>query len=75
MKRYKTIIHFNKFGATKDKPWTIHYKNACYLVSKLVCKVPMTSEWKPNKKTNPRAFFTAQISNLEIFKDNKAILS
>lgn len=75
MKTHKAIMHFNKPGSKHGTPWTIHYRGVCYLVSEIRCQVTMTSEWKPNKKTNPRAFFTAQISNLEITKDKVAILS
>jgi hypothetical protein len=34
----------------------------------------MVSEWKPTKKTNPRAFFTAQVSELMLDKNGKATL-
>jgi hypothetical protein len=74
MKKYKAIMHFNKPGSKKGKPWTVHYRGACHLVSEIKCKVPMTSEWKPDKKTNPRAFFTAQASDLKI-EDDVAVLT
>jgi hypothetical protein len=35
----------------------------------------MVSEWKPNSKSNPRAFFTAKVSSLVITEENIAILS
>ena len=44
-------------------------------VAGIKCHVDMVSEWKPYLKTNPRAFFTAQVSNLEIDKNNIAILT
>ena len=62
-------MHFNKPGASKGTPWTVHYRGTCYLVSKIKCMVPMASEWKPDKKSNPRAFFTAQITNLKVEGD------
>ena len=62
MRTYKTIMHFNKPGSHKGTPWTIHFRGICYLVKEIVCKVPMKSEWKPEKKSNPRAFFTANVS-------------
>jgi hypothetical protein len=34
----------------------------------------MLSEYKPEKKTNPRAFFTARVSELQITPDGIAIL-
>lgn len=75
MKTYKAIMHFNKPGSKKGMPWTVHYRGVCYLVSEIKCYIPMVSEWKPNKKTNPRAFFTAQVSQLKINAKNVAILT
>lgn len=72
--RYKAIMHFNKPGSRKGTPWTVHYRGVCYPVAEICCKAKMRSEWKPNKKTNPRAFFTAMIKNLEI-SNNIAFLS
>lgn len=74
-KTYKAIMHFNKPGASRGTPWTVHYRGVCHIVSGIECKVQMVSEWKPHLKTNPRAFFTAQVSNLEINDDNIAVLS
>jgi hypothetical protein len=34
----------------------------------------MQSEWKPNKKSNPRAFFVADVSHLYIDHNNVAVL-
>jgi hypothetical protein len=73
VKRYKAIMHFNKPGSKQGKPWTVHYRGTCYLVSEIKCEVPMVSEWKPTRKSNPRAFFTAQVSELTI-DNNKAVL-
>lgn len=73
MKTYKAIMHFNKQGSDKGTPWTVHFRGVCYLVSEIKCLVPMTSEWKPNKKTNPRAFFTANVSDV-VIQDNTATL-
>lgn len=74
MKTYKAIMHFNKPGAAKGSPWTVHYRGACHIVREIQCKVPMVSEWKPEKKANPRAFFTAQVASLLITPDGVAVL-
>lgn len=74
MKTYKAIMHFNKPGSKTGKPWTVHFRGTCYVVSGIRCLVPMSSEWKPEKKTNPRAFFTAQAHDLMISPDGMAIL-
>jgi len=66
MKRYKAIMHFNKPGSTKGTPWTVHFRGTCHIVESIDCRVRMHSEFKPEKKQNPRAFFTAQIQKLTI---------
>lgn len=68
-------MHFNKPASYRGTPWTVHYRGVCYVVTEIRCQVPMVSEWKPNKKDNPRAFFTAQVAQLTITPDNVAILS
>ena len=73
MRTYKAIMHFNKPGSNKGTPWTVHFRGTCYLVSEIKCLVPMVSEWKPNKKTNPRAFFTADVSDV-LIENNRATL-
>ncbi len=73
-KTYKALMHFNKPGSSRGTPWTVHYRGVCYIVAGIDCRVNMVSEWKPHLKTNPRAFFTAQVSNLEINANNIAIL-
>jgi hypothetical protein len=75
MRAYKAILHFNKQGSTKNRPWTVHYRGVCYLVSEIECRVPMRSEFKPDRKTNPRAFFTAQVRSLVIKRNGSAILT
>ncbi len=74
MKTYKAIMHFNKTGSKKGLPWTIHSHGVCYLVKEIRWATLMISEWKPKKKSNPRAFFTAKASTLSITKNKVAIL-
>lgn len=67
-------MHFNKPGSRQGKPWTVHYRGVCHVVSKIECHTPMISEWKPNKKENPRAFFTTSATNVFITKDDVAVI-
>lgn len=67
-------MHFNKPGSKNGLPWTVHFKGVCYIVSAIDCQARMVSEWKPDRKKNPRAFFTAFVSNVEVTNDNIAIL-
>lgn len=64
----KALIHFNKPGSkqTPPQPWTVHWRKKCYQGCKIICWVSIESEFKPNKKQNPRAFFTAQVDNVHI---------
>ena len=71
---YKATMHFNKPGSRNGTPWTVHYRGVCHLVRAIECHATMTSEWKPDKKENPRAFFTAQVESLELTPDGVAIL-
>lgn len=75
MRAYKATMHFNKPGSRNGTPWTVHYRGVCHIVKAIDCRVPMTSEWKPEKKDNPRAFFTAYAESLQITPDGTAILS
>ncbi len=72
-KHYKAIMHFNKPGSVKGTPWTVHFRGTCHLVGEIDCRVPMLSEFKPKKKQNPRAFFTAQVQRLTI-ENGRAVL-
>jgi hypothetical protein len=65
-KLYKAIMHFNRPGSAKGRPWTVHFRGTCYIVREIRCLVPMTSEWKPKKRSNPRAFFTAKAAALDV---------
>ncbi len=69
MRAYKATMHFFKPGKNKGLPWTVHYRGACHHVAKIVCETVMESEWKPDKKDNPRAFFTTKAKTLEIVDD------
>lgn len=56
----KARIHFNRQGAPKGWPWTVHTSKECIRAKEVRCKVPTSTAWKPEKKDNPRAFITAQ---------------
>jgi len=74
MKTYKVTMHFNKPGARNGTPWTVHFRGICHIVSRIECRAPMVSEWKPEKKSNPRAFFTTSATHVHITKNNVAII-
>jgi hypothetical protein len=49
-------LHYNKFKARHGLPWTLHTSKKCYIASHVVFKVPVETEERPDKKTNPRYF-------------------
>lgn len=74
-RKYKAVMHFSKPGSRIGRPWTVHYRGVCHVVRKVVCLVPMTSEYKPEKATNPRAFFTAMAESLVVDRAGVARLT
>lgn len=66
-------MHFNKPGALRKQgpktPWTVHYRGTCYQVQEIDCHARMQSVYKPEKKDNPRAFFTSMVKSLELSED------
>lgn len=57
-------FHYNKFGAAKGLPWTLHTSKACMAASHVRFEVPLETEEKPNKRSNPR-FFLVVDGNIE----------
>lgn len=67
-------MHFNRVSLQRGgPPWSVHWRGRCYIVDVVECNVPMKSVWRPTKKCNPRAFFTAQVRQLEVV-DGVAVL-
>ncbi len=56
VKPAKAIIHFNKPGSRKGLPWTVHWRGVCHIVTEVRTEVPTWTEWRPDRKKNPRAF-------------------
>lgn len=50
------IIHFNKRGSGSGLPWTVHVRGQCIPASKVYILVPSETIYKPEKKSNPRAW-------------------
>ena len=49
-------VHFNKQNANRGLPWTVHVKGKCIPASSVKIEVPVETVFKPDKKTNPRAW-------------------
>ncbi len=49
-------LHYNKQSEKTGLPWTLHTSKACLTASHVVINVPVETEEKPNRKTNPRYF-------------------
>jgi hypothetical protein len=49
-------FHYNKHGAPKGMPWTLHTSKGCFPASHVVFQAGIETEEKPEKKANPRYF-------------------
>ncbi len=59
MKGKVVLVHFRKAGAPKGFPWTVHYAGQCIPATTVKFEVPCVTVFKPEKKTNPRAWMRA----------------
>lgn len=52
-------LHFNRIAMQRKDPkvWSIRTSKGCFHAEKIVCKVPLETIYKPDSKSNPRAFF------------------
>jgi hypothetical protein len=50
------LVHFRKAGAKKDRPWTVHVKGECIPAKSVTFGVECQTVFKPEKKSNPRAW-------------------
>jgi hypothetical protein len=49
-------VHYNRQGAPKGLPWTLHTSKACHAAAHVEFKVlPETAE-EPQRRSNPRYF-------------------
>jgi hypothetical protein len=69
MKKTLLRIHFNK----PKQCWSVHHKGVCHMIKHLMINVPVESQEKPNKKSNPRFFFICK-GNLTIKSDGTGII-
>jgi len=61
MEKPKVVyLHFNKPGAPKGYPWTIHTSKKCISAKEVVIHGLVTTIYKPHLKENPRAFLRAK---------------
>ncbi len=55
----KIRLHYNKFRAKNGLPWTLHTSKKCHAASHVTFEVPVETEEKPDRKSNPRYFLVA----------------
>lgn len=55
-------VHFNRIAMQRGNPrvWSIQMSDRCLHAREVWMVVPMRTEFKPDKRTNPRAFFTCR---------------
>lgn len=56
MKRYVVRAHYNKRGPL---PWSVHYRGKCYSCSLVRFLCWAKTEYKADRKSNPKAFVVA----------------
>lgn len=56
----KIRLHYNKHGANKELPWTLHTSKGCFPASHVIMKAGCETEEKPEKKANPRYFIVCK---------------
>lgn len=54
------LVHFRKAGVKSGKPWTVHVRGKCIPATTVSFNVPIVSVFRPEKKSNPRAWFRAK---------------
>lgn len=59
MRKRKYIIHFSKPGSKRGLPWTIHGMGRCIPAKEVSVDTLSQTVYKPEKKTNPRAWIMA----------------
>lgn len=72
MRKYVFWFHYNKPYSREhgvDK-WSLHHRNTCYIVDKIVCNVPTFSK---NNKKQPRVVMKGYASKV-IIEDNTATI-
>ncbi len=53
------IVHFRKAGVKTGFPWTVHYSGQCIPAATVTFKVSCETIFRPEKKSNPRAWMRA----------------
>lgn len=58
------LIHYHKVGAKMGAPWTVHYRGKCYLFNQVFLEGKARTVFKPERKTNPRAWIRMDSARL-----------
>lgn len=60
MKPRKFRVHFNRIAMQRKQPdvWSVQLSDRCLHASRVDILVPVCTMFNPDKKQNPRAFFT-----------------
>lgn len=66
-------LHYNKWGPKDGKPWVVHLSDGCHPASEVVINVPSWTEYKPEKKDEPRAYIACR--GILTWKGTVAIIS
>ena len=52
-------LHFNRIAMQRHDPkvWSLRTSKACYHAASVIVDTPLVTVFKPDQKSNPRAFF------------------
>ena len=71
----KVIVHFNRYNAKKELPWTVHIRGQCLPAREVLWDgVTPRTVWKPEKSTNPRGWIECK-GTVSIEADNTIRIS
>jgi hypothetical protein len=56
MKRYVVRVHYSRRGGA---PWTVHYRGKCLKAEAVDFQCWTKTEFKPDSRSNPKAFIRA----------------
>lgn len=55
-------LHFNRIAMQRGDPriWSLQLSGQCIHAREVICHVPLQTQYRPEKRQNPRAFLTGR---------------
>jgi len=71
----KVRIHFNRHPKREGYIWTVHTSRECIPAKKVTLKGSTSTEYKPEKASNPRAFMVADASEIQRLQTGEVVIA